>query len=258
MDPTAVGARVRSLRETVGLTQRQLAEKLGMQRTALVQVEAGTRKLSAEELVAAARLFNLTVEQFLEPGEPVEVKLCEEARTAPKEPVRISVPARNAAKFREVLLYILEKVGARPHVGETVIYKLLYFADFDHFEKYEEQLTGAEYIRNHHGPTPASFKQIIGQMIRDGDLERVSSDYFAYPQTKYLPRRSADLGALTARELETVNEVLCRLGEMNATQISEYSHGDVPWKVTKPGEPIAYESVFYRLPPYSVRDYGEE
>lgn len=258
MDPSGIGSRIRTMRDSVGLTQRQLAGKLGMQRTALVQVEAGTRKLSASELIEVARLFNITVEQLIDTEKMPRVEIHEPDAKEESAGIRISVPSRNVEKFREVLLYILEKVGARPHVGETVIYKLLYFSDFDHFEKYEEHLTGAAYIRNNYGPTPLGFNTIIDLMVKDGDLDRVQSDYFTYPQTKYLPRRSADLSVLSARELDTINEVLCRLGEMNATQISDYSHGDVPWKVTESGAQIAYEAVFYRLAPYSVRKYREE
>ena len=45
---------------------------------------------------------------------------------------------------------------------------------------------------------------------------------------------------------------------MNAAQISEYSHNDVPWLTTEDGETIEYEAVFYRTPPYSVKEYGED
>jgi len=45
---------------------------------------------------------------------------------------------------------------------------------------------------------------------------------------------------------------------MNAAEISDYSHRDVPWLTTNNGEIIDYESVFYRTKPYSVRTYFEE
>ncbi len=45
---------------------------------------------------------------------------------------------------------------------------------------------------------------------------------------------------------------------MNASEISEYSHNDVPWQTTEDGEIIEYEAVFYRTLPYSVRNYSEE
>ena len=43
------------------------------------------------------------------------------------EEMRVSVPIRNIPKFKEVFLYILNKVGAKPNVGKTVLFKLLYF-----------------------------------------------------------------------------------------------------------------------------------
>jgi hypothetical protein len=45
---------------------------------------------------------------------------------------------------------------------------------------------------------------------------------------------------------------------MNAKEISDYSHNDVPWLTTEDGQPIEYESVFYRTRPYSVREYTGE
>lgn len=53
--------------------------------------------------------------------------------TIPKETeIRIDIPQKNLDKFKEVLLYILNKVGANPNIGQTVIYKLLYFIDFNY------------------------------------------------------------------------------------------------------------------------------
>ena len=69
--------------------------------------------------------------------------------------------------------------------------------------------------------------------------------------------RKPDLSVLSAREKETIDDVLNRLADMNAAQISDYSHGDVPWESTEDGEIIDYESVFYRNAPYSVREYAE-
>lgn len=60
---------------------------------------------------------------------------------------RINVPQENLQKFKEVLLYILEKIGARSNVGEAAMCKLLYFIDFDYYEKFEEQLMSFVYFK---------------------------------------------------------------------------------------------------------------
>ena len=174
-----------------------------------------------------------------------------------KSEIRISVPQKNIEMFKEVLLYILGKVGSKPNIGESVLYKLLYFVDFNYYEKYEEQLIGATYIKNHHGPTPKEFIKIVEEM-QGKDLVKIQNKYFQYPQTKYIPLKDPDLSKLNARELSVIDNVLNKLADMNASQISEYSHNDVPWITTEDGDVIDYEAVFYRTTPYSVREYSEE
>jgi len=89
-------------------------------------------------------------------------------------------------------------------------------------------------------------------------LTKVKGEYFQYPQTKYLPLRQPDLTLFKAHEKEVIDNVLNTLSNMNANEISDYSHEDVPWKTTEDGEIIEYETVFYRTLPYSVRNYSEE
>lgn len=260
MDSSKLGAVVRLLREFRHMSQEDLAGLMEMSRTAVVNIENGKRKLSASELIRVAEVFGLTLDQLVKPelrpecivdgGSVLEIR----ENSGP----RISIPQNRFDKFREVLLYILSRIGARPYMGETVLYKLLYFIDFDYYEKYEEQLIGATYIRNHYGPTPTHFRKLVEEMEEAGILERVCSEYYSYPQTKYLPHREPDLSLLSGRELELIEEVLGKLGSMNARQISDHSHGDVPWMSTQEGEAIDYETVFYRTPEYSVRDYPED
>lgn len=255
-----LGGRIKALRDTRGLSQQAAAKKLGVSRVSLSQIENGERKLTAEEIIKLSVLFNINADVLLDLKKDIEVVLQRHTKTMNKKKTgkRISVPQKNIAKFKEVLLYILDKVGSKPNIGETVLYKLLYFMDFDYYEKFEEQLIGAAYQKNHYGPTPVEFTKIIEAMKNDGDLEEVDSQYFQYPQRKYLPVRNADLSILNAEEIKAIDEVLERLSDMNATQISEYSHGDVPWKTTDDGEIIDYESVFYRTSPYSVRKYIDD
>jgi len=250
-----IGKRVKDIREELGMSQRKLAEMLGVVRPTISQIESGNRKLCAEEILRLSQIFNISIDVLLDMKKTPEVVFKEAAKESEKKPsMRINVPQKNLEKFKEVFLYILNKVGSKPNIGETVIYKLLYFIDFNHYEKYEDQLIGATYIKNNYGPTPVEFTKIVKRMMDDEEIEKIESRYFDYPQTKYLPLRNPDLSALSANELKTIDDVLNRLSEMNATQISEYSHGDVPWLTTDDGAKIEYETVFYRTPSYSVRE----
>jgi len=253
-----IGKRIKQLRQQVGISQHKLAELLDVSRPTISQIEHGERKVSAEELKKLADIFNTSMESLLNPAVEPAVLVKEARRRYRAQPrIRINVPQKNLEKFKEVLLYILNKVGSKPNIGETVLYKILYFIDFDYYEKNEEQLIGAAYVKNRYGPTPVEFKKVVEQMINN-DMIKVKSKYFDYPQTKYLPLRRPDLSKLKASEIAVIDDVLNKLSDMNAKQISEYSHNDVPWLTTEEGGIIEYESVFYRTAPYSVRSYSEE
>lgn len=254
-----LGRRIKQIRGKLGLSQGALAEGLNVSRETVSQIEAGTRKMTAENTAVLCNVLNLTSDVLLNLKRDIVVNLDKPAKKplADKRQIRISVPAKNVSKFKEVLLYVLSRVGSKPNVGETVLYKLLYFIDFDYYERYEEQLIGATYIKNHHGPTPIEFTKIVGDM-ENKDLVRIRSRYFQFPQKKYLPLREPDISQLSAKEFSVIDSVIERLSDKNAAEISAYSHGDVPWLTTEDGEVIDYESVFYRTPAYSVRAYDDE
>lgn len=169
------------------------------------------------------------------------------------ENMRISIPQKNVEKFKEVFLYILNKVGGKPNVGKTVIVKLLYFIDFDYYELFEEQLMGLEYIKNTFGPTPIDFEEMCSAMIKAGEIEKVESKFFDKHQTKYLPHREPNLEILSARELQHIEDVLAKYSGWPAGKLSEFSHRDVPWIGAEEKKPIPYEAVFYRTKETSVK-----
>jgi transcriptional regulator with XRE-family HTH domain len=259
MLPNIMTKFIQQLRKRRNLTQEYLASELGVSRPTYFQIERGERDLTITEAKKLAAIFSISLEDLLQGRDTsmtATISVEKTTVTDEKQPVRISVPQKNLEKFKEVLLYVLSKVGSKPNVGETVLYKLLYFIDFDFYEKYERQLIGATYIKNHFGPTPVEFKVIVDDMIRKGELEKVPSKYFNHLQKKYMPVRKPDLTKLKdARELQHIDEVLSRLGDKNATELSEYSHEDVPWLIAKENKSLDYEAVFYRTPKTSVRNY---
>lgn len=262
MDPfyKKLGAKIKALREQARLSQKELSDLLTISRVSLSQLENGERKITAEEIVKLAKIFNTTSDILLDIKKDINVVLEKKLKNplATKPKMRINVPQKNLEKFKEVLLYILNKVGSKPNIGESVLYKLLYFIDFNYYEKYEEQLMGATYIKNNYGPTPKEFIKIIEEMEKQKELIKVKDKYFQYMQRKYLPLRQPDLSKLNENERNMIDYVLLDLSDMNAVQISEYSHKDVPWLTTEEGGIIDYEAVFYRTPEYSVRKYNEE
>lgn len=246
------GDKIKNLRSEAGLSQQEVAEKLGMARATYASLEVSRREPTLVELRAFSQFYELSIPSLID-SEKMSAKELNATRYQPKtrkepeiEPRQID-PQVAPEKLREVLLYVLDKVGAKPNVGETVLYKFLYFIDFDYYEKHGKSITGLTYVRNHYGPTPTrAFVDVIKQMQADDELEIISTKYFYNTQKKYLPTKKADLHALSAMELAHIDYELSRLGDKSASELSDLSHKDTPWIVAQPGTQIKYRNVFYR------------
>lgn len=58
----AIASRLRLAREQAGLSQGQVAKLLGMHRPTISQIEAGRRKVSADELASFAKLYDVGID----------------------------------------------------------------------------------------------------------------------------------------------------------------------------------------------------
>jgi transcriptional regulator with XRE-family HTH domain len=123
------------LRNKYGYSQEDIASRLNMSRPTFAKIESGEKKINKIEEEKIREIFSFY----------------EDIKDRADKNIRIDLPKKDIKKFKEILLYILEKVGAEPNVGMTVIYKLLYFIDFDYYEKYEKQIMGLTYFKNNFG-----------------------------------------------------------------------------------------------------------
>jgi transcriptional regulator with XRE-family HTH domain len=84
LDRKALGDRLREAREYLGLTQDDVAKKLGIPRSAISNVEAGTRKVEAMEFAQLARLYQRDLSWFTggRPAKKVPQVVAHVARTA--------------------------------------------------------------------------------------------------------------------------------------------------------------------------------
>jgi transcriptional regulator with XRE-family HTH domain len=258
---------IQKLREDAGLTQAEVAMRLGVPRSTYAAIEGGrepklkvVKILSELYQISPDEIINGKLSQRREDNKIEKLIEIEDIEPENDRPARDSDPKLNPKKLKDVLLYLTEKIGAKPNVGETVIYKLLYFIDMDYYEKTGYSITGMTYINNHFGPTPAKseFSTVVQQMQRKKELEIVQTKYFGKDQKKYLPLINSQLKSLNANELEHINWEIERLGNKNAAELSELSHYDTPWVVAEANEPIDYTFVYYRGTLTAVTEYEDE
>lgn len=160
-------------------------------------------------------------------------------------------------KFKVTIHYIISKCGFQENVGRTVLYKLLYFSDFDFYELYEKSLTGEIYIRKPRGPIPTHFQIAKDELINEGKIKESSEIKIDYRIYKYSSLIPADTSILSNEELNVIDNTIKKISHLPSEAISDYSHGDLPWRVAGPNEELDYEFVFYRSPKYSVREYDD-
>jgi hypothetical protein len=136
----------------------------------------------------------------------------------------------------EVLSGVLSRLraGLDPEraADERVLHNLLYFVDFNCYEKYEVQMTGSTYRKDAAGPTNV-------QLLKSSTAE------------------APDPATLDDNALAVVDEVLAKYATMPPSKLAEQARRDVPWVTARACQTIDYESVFYRRPEFSVRIYPE-
>lgn len=246
--------KIKKLRKSFGLSQEQFAKKVGLSRVAVSQLEIGKRGLEAVELAKIANVFDVSVD-FLFHGNAQKTTASKTGK--PKKQKTFSC---DEEKLKHTILYVLEKCGGKPNVGETVLYKLLYFLDFDNYELFNKPITGMNYVKLQFGPVPQikKYNPVIEQMISNKQLRIIAQPYHGKMQKRYVALDNCDIDTFKPSELQIIDSVVARLSDMSARQIEDYVHEDAPWQATKNQEVIDYDLVFYRGPKFCKRDYHRE
>jgi hypothetical protein len=169
------------------------------------------------------------------------------------------INVKELSKIEEIYLYVIKNSQSNVNFGSTLFNKILYFSDFDFYERHEKSITGDHYIHSEHGPTAKRFPEIIKELkekklIKEVRLER-SKDHI---QRRYILLEDFEPSQLAEGEILELDRNIGRLGGMTASQVSAYSHQDMPYKATEENEIIDYELVFYRDPVFSVNSEESE
>ena len=102
---TDIGSRLRTARELAGLSQAQVAKMLSLHRPSISEIEAGNRKVSAEELTKLADIYDvgiswLTGAEDDEDNEKVKLAARELAKLKPADYERMMYLLRTLSSGR--------------------------------------------------------------------------------------------------------------------------------------------------------------
>src|SRR5438874_6589855 len=149
-------------------------------------------------------------------------------------------------KLQQVIFYFLEHIN-NVHLGRTKLMKLLYFVDFDHYEKYGESVTGAVYRKLPHGPYPKDAEKLIKRMQQKGLVREIRVNEKGFTQHRLLTLSAKfDASRFSGAELQTLERVAAAWVDASAAQFESATHREPPWASTEDGRVIDYELAEYR------------
>jgi uncharacterized phage-associated protein len=142
--------------------------------------------------------------------------------------------SRDREKLLNAIIYFL---GATNHCHTLKLFKLLNFADFEHFRQKGRTIFGLEYRAFPKGPVPTKLWE---ELKRGGDRDlRAAVDLFEVKDdiTDELLRRDLkarikfDKKYFTKREFKIIERVAEFFKELRAEDMSEFSHmKGLPWR----------------------------
>lgn len=166
--------------------------------------------------------------------------------------IQRSLSDEDYIRVRDIFLYIVSQTSNLPNIGKTVLYKILYFCEFDRYELHRERLLWIDFVKLPRWPAPASFDHIVYRLSKEKAIVPISASYNWYLQQRYIINQSIPDNILSLEHKQFIDNIIETIGQMNATEVSDYSHGDIPRKVTKDMQCIDISLALHRQYPYSV------
>ncbi len=157
----------------------------------------------------------------------------------------------NEKKYKNIVLFFANKIK-NGTLGKLKLMKLLYFLDFDFFEKYGQSVSNDEYLRFENGPVPRMAEKILKQM--DGKEIKISKIKIGFGFNDKLhigPLKDFDINQFSKEELMMLEEIADKWERFSGSEMKTASHGEAPWIATEPNKVIDYNLAYYR------NKYGE-
>lgn len=155
-------------------------------------------------------------------------------------------------KFAEMVLYVADLLRDDRAGGATKLNKVLFFAEFTHLRRHSAVISGCEFQKLTHGPAPRQLLPVRRRLVEAGAAEIVEEDFLGRPQHRLLPLRPPDVTVFSPDERQSIDDVLAQLAGMTGTQVSELSHEEPGWLLTRDGETIPYATAFLDFPQVST------
>ena len=153
----------------------------------------------------------------------------------------------NQKKYKNAVLFFAKRIQ-NGTLGKVKLMKLLYYLDFDFFEKYGRSVTGDQYLRWELGPVPKHAEKILEQMAKKDEIKiakrKIGNGY--NDQLRIEAPADFDMNVFEKEELLMLEEIADKWEKFTGSEMKDASHGEAPWIATKPNGVIDYNLAYYR------------
>jgi len=126
---------------------------------------------------------------------------------------------------------------------------MLYLADFAWFYEQSESMSGLQYRRIKYGPVPDLYFRAIDELEEDG---KITIDRKGEPLliSENAASGQQKLNLLSEKELALIGKISLKWDKRKTSEIVDFTHNQLPYKICQPEEIIPYELITQQDPDY--------
>lgn len=147
-------------------------------------------------------------------------------------------------KFASAVAFLALKC---PSPTKLKICKLLFYADKEHLVKYGRPITGDRYYKLEYGPVPTRGLDMLRGNAGEAEIALLEK-YVSVVGNSIFPKRAADKTVFSKSDLEVMEEVCKRYGDLSATDLGRRSHKEASWIQAVDAGPMDYALFFEGKP----------
>ncbi len=250
---------IRAFRKTYDLSQRELSELIGFGGATLSRYENGSLQDESHDKLLRlsmlpANLLKIVEEDKLALDTEKRQQLAIRLRNEINRSEFIGLINRNGQYgapglfngMKEINLHHLANsvkiLCYRRNVSKTKLNKLLFYADFKHFQEHGAGITGLCYTHLPLGPVPDQYEIILEKLTEiDPTLVKEEDQTMDYGGEYFRCEVEPDRGDFSFSELQTLIQVDAYFKPFTSSRIQYFSLEEDGFRQTKNGELISYE-----------------
>jgi transcriptional regulator with XRE-family HTH domain len=204
---------LKALRVEKGISQADLADKLGISRTSYIAVEQGKRELTLGEFEKLSGVLGVSLEE-VESGQ---------------------IP--NYEKYKQMILSFLR---LEKNIPKTKLAKLLYFADFGWYYYHLQSMSGMQYRKQKYGPVSDTYFRMIDEMLDNGEIRIEQTEEGAMLVSESRTGAKIQPSELKKDELELIKNIDEKWKGRKTAEIVDFTHKQFPFLYAGDNEIVSY------------------